>query len=90
MSRFEEDLVSRRFRDHVKRDFIGGVRYDDSLQLRVYVPKSGSLGCAVEVNSLIPQPLAVGYSNILSGKPDKASGRVLWEKTLQGPRVGPN
>jgi protein-disulfide isomerase len=25
-SRFEEDLVSRRFRDHVKRDFIGGVR----------------------------------------------------------------
>jgi protein-disulfide isomerase len=26
MSRFEEDLVSRRFRDHVKRDFVGGVR----------------------------------------------------------------
>jgi protein-disulfide isomerase len=26
MSRFEEDLVSRRFRDHVKRDFMGGVR----------------------------------------------------------------
>src|ERR1700721_2740246 len=24
--RFEEDLVSRRFRDHVKRDFMGGVR----------------------------------------------------------------
>jgi protein-disulfide isomerase len=24
--RFEEDLISRRFRDHVKRDFIGGVR----------------------------------------------------------------
>jgi protein-disulfide isomerase len=26
MSRFEEDLVSRRFRDHVRRDFMGGVR----------------------------------------------------------------
>lgn len=26
MARFEEDLVSRRFRDHVKRDFLGGVR----------------------------------------------------------------
>lgn len=25
-SRFEGDLVSRRFRDHVKRDFMGGVR----------------------------------------------------------------
>jgi protein-disulfide isomerase len=26
MPRFEEDLVSHRFRDHVKRDFMGGVR----------------------------------------------------------------
>ena len=26
MSRFEEDLVSRRFRNRVKRDFMGGVR----------------------------------------------------------------
>jgi protein-disulfide isomerase len=26
MARFEEDLASRRFRDHVKRDFLGGVR----------------------------------------------------------------
>jgi protein-disulfide isomerase len=26
MPRFEDDLVSRRFRDHVKRDFMGGVR----------------------------------------------------------------
>jgi protein-disulfide isomerase len=26
MPRFEEDLVSRRYRDHVKRDFMGGVR----------------------------------------------------------------
>jgi protein-disulfide isomerase len=25
-SRLEEDLISRRFRDHVKRDFMGGVR----------------------------------------------------------------
>lgn len=43
-----------------------------------------------ELDILIPQPLAVGYSNILSGKPDKASGPVLWEKTLKRPRVGPN
>jgi protein-disulfide isomerase len=26
VTRFEQDLVSRRFRDHVKRDFTGGVR----------------------------------------------------------------
>src|ERR1700675_4050980 len=26
LPRFEEDLVSHRFRDHVKRDFMGGVR----------------------------------------------------------------
>jgi protein-disulfide isomerase len=26
VARFEEDLVARRFRDHVKRDFMGGVR----------------------------------------------------------------
>jgi protein-disulfide isomerase len=26
MARFDDDLVSRRFRDHVKRDFMGGVR----------------------------------------------------------------
>jgi protein-disulfide isomerase len=26
MARFEEDLVARRFRDHVRRDFMGGVR----------------------------------------------------------------
>jgi Thioredoxin len=51
-------------------------------------PKSGSLGCAVEVNSLIPNLWL--RENILSGKPDKASRRVLWEKTPQGPRVGPN
>jgi protein-disulfide isomerase len=25
-SRFEDDLVSRRFREHVRRDFMGGVR----------------------------------------------------------------
>lgn len=26
MTRFEQDLAARRFRDHVKRDFLGGVR----------------------------------------------------------------